>query len=161
MWLIPGKIAWRRTWQPAPVFLPGESHGQRSLAGHSPWGCKESDKTEVTVHVHTHPVSQMRKLKLQQGKKLVQVTQYRQQSWNPNLNLSDSTPIFQNTVLHNLSKYTDIYVCVYEAVSVAMQAAWLPQICIVEETRLTGHLKQSKMGKPRMKFEEGDGKDGG
>ena len=94
MWLIPGKIAWRRTWQPAPVFLPGESHGQRSLAGHSPWGCKESDKTEVTVHVHTHPVSQMRKLKLQQGKKLVQVTQYRQQSWNPNLNLSDSTPIF-------------------------------------------------------------------
>ena len=31
-----------------PVFLPGESHGQRSLAGYSPWGCKESDMTEVT-----------------------------------------------------------------------------------------------------------------
>ena len=30
-----------------PVFLPGESHGQRSLAGYSPWGCKESDMTEV------------------------------------------------------------------------------------------------------------------
>ena len=30
-----GKIPWRRAWQPAPVFLPGESHGQRSLAGHS------------------------------------------------------------------------------------------------------------------------------
>ena len=29
-----------------PVFLPGESHGQRSLAGYSPWGCKESDMTE-------------------------------------------------------------------------------------------------------------------
>ena len=29
-----------------PVFLPGESHGQRSLAGYSPWGCKESDTTE-------------------------------------------------------------------------------------------------------------------
>ena len=35
-----GKIPWRRDWQPTPVFLPGESHGQRSLAGHSPWGCK-------------------------------------------------------------------------------------------------------------------------
>ena len=31
-----------------PVFLPGESHGERSLAGYSPWGCKESDMTEVT-----------------------------------------------------------------------------------------------------------------
>ena len=35
-------------WQLTPVFLPGESHGQRSLAGYSPWGCKESDMTEVT-----------------------------------------------------------------------------------------------------------------
>ena len=34
---------WRRKWQPAPVFLPGKSHGQRSLAGYSPWGHKESD----------------------------------------------------------------------------------------------------------------------
>ena len=33
-------------WQPTPAFLPGESHGQRSLAGYSPWGCKESDTTE-------------------------------------------------------------------------------------------------------------------
>ena len=40
------KIPWRRAWQPTPVFLPGESHGQRSLAGYSPWGCKESDTTE-------------------------------------------------------------------------------------------------------------------
>ena len=31
---------------PTPVFLPGEFHGQRSLAGYSPWGCKESDTTE-------------------------------------------------------------------------------------------------------------------
>ena len=41
-----GKIVWRRKWQPAPVFLPGKSHGQRSLAGYSPWACKESDMTE-------------------------------------------------------------------------------------------------------------------
>ena len=33
-------------WQPTPVFLPGEFHGQRSLVGYSPWGCKESDTTE-------------------------------------------------------------------------------------------------------------------
>ena len=41
-----GKIPWRREWQPALVFLPGESHGQRSLAGYSPWGHTESDTTE-------------------------------------------------------------------------------------------------------------------
>ena len=36
----------RRAWQPTPVFLPGESHGQRNLAGYSPWGCKELGTTE-------------------------------------------------------------------------------------------------------------------
>ena len=40
------KIPWRRKWQPTPVFLPTEFHGQRILAGYSPWGCKESDTTE-------------------------------------------------------------------------------------------------------------------
>ena len=43
-----GKISRRRAWQPTPVFLPEESHGQRSLTGHSPWGCKESDTAEAT-----------------------------------------------------------------------------------------------------------------
>ena len=38
-----GKIPWRRTWQLIPVFLPGKSHGQRSLADCSPIGCKESN----------------------------------------------------------------------------------------------------------------------
>ena len=37
------KIPWRKEWQPTPVFLPGESHGQMSLVGYSPWGHKESD----------------------------------------------------------------------------------------------------------------------
>ena len=41
-----GKIPWRREWQPTPVFLSGESCGQRSLAGYSPWGRKELDTTE-------------------------------------------------------------------------------------------------------------------
>ena len=45
---IPGseRSPWRRKWQPTPVFLPGESHGWRSLLGYSPWGRKESDMTE-------------------------------------------------------------------------------------------------------------------
>ena len=42
-----GKSPRRRAWQPTPVFLPGKSHVQRSLGGYSPWGCKESDMTEV------------------------------------------------------------------------------------------------------------------
>ena len=41
-----GKIPWRRAWQPTPVFLPEESHGQRSLVGYSLWGSTESDMTE-------------------------------------------------------------------------------------------------------------------
>ena len=41
-----GKIPWRRKWQPTPVFLPGEFHGQRSLVGYSPWSRKESDTTK-------------------------------------------------------------------------------------------------------------------
>ena len=39
-------ISWRKKWQATPVLLPGESHGQRSLVGYSPWGPKESDTTE-------------------------------------------------------------------------------------------------------------------
>ena len=41
-----GKIHWRMEWLPTPVSLPGEFHGQRSLAGYSPWDHKESDMTE-------------------------------------------------------------------------------------------------------------------
>ena len=39
-WFDPwvGKIPWRKKWQPTPVFLPGKSHGQRSLVGYGPWG---------------------------------------------------------------------------------------------------------------------------
>ena len=49
-----GRFPWRRAWQPTPAFLPGESHGQRSLVGCNPWGHKESDMTEHThTHIHT------------------------------------------------------------------------------------------------------------
>ena len=43
-----GKIPWRRAWQPTPVFLPGESYGQKSLVGYSLQGHTELDTTEVT-----------------------------------------------------------------------------------------------------------------
>ena len=43
-WVV--KIPWRGKWQPTPVFLPGKSHGQKSLASYSPWGHTESDTTE-------------------------------------------------------------------------------------------------------------------
>ena len=53
--LIPGsgRFPWRRAQQHTPVFLPGESHGQRSLEGYSPQGRVESDMTEVTWHIPT------------------------------------------------------------------------------------------------------------
>ena len=49
-----GKIPWRREWPPTPLFLPGEFHGQRSLAGCNPQGRKELDITERLIHTHTH-----------------------------------------------------------------------------------------------------------
>ena len=49
-----GKIPWRREQEPTPVFLSEESHGLKSLTGHSPWGCKELDTTEQLTHTQTH-----------------------------------------------------------------------------------------------------------
>ena len=43
-----GKVPWSRKWQPASVLLPGESHGQRSLAGYSPWSCRVSQDSVTT-----------------------------------------------------------------------------------------------------------------
>ena len=56
------KISWRRAWQPTPVSLPGESHGQRSLVDYSPLDHKESNTTEhirayTHTHTHTHSVN--------------------------------------------------------------------------------------------------------
>ena len=53
---IPGweRFPWRREWLPTPVFLPGESHEQRSLSGYGPWGPKESDTTEAAEHARKH-----------------------------------------------------------------------------------------------------------
>ena len=53
-----GKIPWRRKWQPTPVFLPENSHGQKSLEGYSPWCCKESGTIEqLSMHTLSPPPS--------------------------------------------------------------------------------------------------------
>ena len=48
-----GKTCWRRAWQPTPLFSPGKSHGQKSLEGCGPLGCKESGMTVAIEHEHT------------------------------------------------------------------------------------------------------------
>ena len=58
LWIIVVHI-WRRKWQPTPVFLPGESHGQRSLEGCSPWGLKESNTTERLTRMQWYIVKQI------------------------------------------------------------------------------------------------------
>ena len=50
-YMYPSVKARRRWWHPTPVFLPGKSHGRRSLVGYSPWGCKELNVTEQ-LHFH-------------------------------------------------------------------------------------------------------------
>ena len=52
-----GKIPQRRKWQSTPVFLPGKSHGRRSLVGHSPRGCKERLSMHSEPHICWCPVS--------------------------------------------------------------------------------------------------------
>ena len=47
-----GKIPWRRKWQPTPVFLPGKSHGERNLAGYSPWVTKSQTWLSYWAHAH-------------------------------------------------------------------------------------------------------------
>ena len=66
-----GKVPWRRTWQPTPAFLPGESHGQRSLVGCNPWGHKESDTTE---HTHTHTYTPQKVISLSSSVQALHVT---------------------------------------------------------------------------------------
>ena len=48
------KTPWRKKWQPTPVFLPGKSHGHRSLAGYSPWGCKRVGYDLLTEQQQQH-----------------------------------------------------------------------------------------------------------
>ena len=79
------KIPWRRKWQPTPLFLPGISHGQRSLVSYSPWSGKETDTTKQT---RTQARTKLRAL---EGHRLwlpdfyiQQWAQERKHNWNPN-----------------------------------------------------------------------------
>ena len=58
---VPGSemIPWRRKWQPAPVFLSGKFHGQRNLAGYSPWGHKMVGYDLVTKKTAFHVLGTM------------------------------------------------------------------------------------------------------
>ena len=58
---VPGwEVPWKKKWLPGTVFLPGESHGQRSLADYSPWVNKESGQNWATEHTETCGISQER-----------------------------------------------------------------------------------------------------
>ena len=58
-----GKIPWRRTWQPTPGFLPGESHEQRNIVGYNPWGCRVGHNWMTFIFTFI-PISSKRKLHL-------------------------------------------------------------------------------------------------
>ena len=82
-----GTLPWRRAWPPTPVFLPGESHGQRSLAGYSPLGRKES---ATIKQLSMHDGAKTRKLQLKvQGPETSMVVQLlrmplaMQRTWGP------------------------------------------------------------------------------
>ena len=61
---IPGlrKSPWRWKWQPTPVFLPEESHGQRGLVGYSSWGPKETRLKRLSTHTSMVPGRQLAKI---------------------------------------------------------------------------------------------------
>ena len=60
----------------SPVFLPGESHGQRNLASYSPWDCKESDTTEGLTHTHTHTHTHTQSVQTWGQQSLVSILSY-------------------------------------------------------------------------------------
>ena len=61
------EIPWRKAWHPTPAFLPGESHGQRSLVCYSSQGCTEWNTTEVTQHAGTHGDRKTKELRVHSG----------------------------------------------------------------------------------------------
>ena len=74
-----GKVPWRTEGQPTPAFLPGESHGQRSRAGHSPWGQKETQQKQLSTQhkLKTH----MCLLRLMPEAQFIPVTWEKFKSW--------------------------------------------------------------------------------
>ena len=73
---------WKRKWQSTPVFLPGKSHGQRSLVGYSPWACKELDMADQLTHNGAGKVK-----KRKQEKQTNKTTEYFLESSEGNIGL--------------------------------------------------------------------------
>ena len=92
-----GKIPWRMAQQPTSRFLPGESHGQRSLMGYGSWGHKELDTTEATQHARTDWTD----ASVQSQGSFVS---------KPLTSLSIFTVYRQNLIKIYLNYFTDIYV---------------------------------------------------
>ena len=59
-----GSSSWRKAWQLTPIFLPGESHGQRSLAGYGPQGHNEWNMTEATEHACIQKLSWIKQIEM-------------------------------------------------------------------------------------------------
>ena len=89
-----------RKWQPTPIFLSGESHGQTSLAGYSPGGCKESDMTEP---LSTHCFPNMPHPCMLRQAQLLQILQDHQ-------SLEGENPLFSTSAQSSLS-YISITSC--------------------------------------------------
>ena len=84
------KIPQRRAQQPTPVFLPGESHGQKSLAGYSPQGRIESDTTEATQHAHKRDTRRVSKsFQVVPGAKNLPTIQEMEEMWVQHLSGED------------------------------------------------------------------------
>ena len=77
VWPLSQEDPWRRAWQPSPVFLPGESHGQRSLAGYHPWGSQKAghDWSDI-IHAHMdHTLVALLKQKLDAQQHWIKMTE--------------------------------------------------------------------------------------
>ena len=78
------KIPWRRAWQPTPVFLSGETHGQRNLVGYiQSMGCQRVGHNEVTEHTHTHTHTHTRTLSRHLILILLRIPYKRRRQWHP------------------------------------------------------------------------------
>ena len=108
------RIPWRREWLPTPVFLPGELHGQRSLAGYSPWCCRVGHTWETNTFIFTMvKVSE----KLQQPNSGRNVICLEPQEWRNDLQMAiegpfskgSSWPRYWTRVSHIAGKFFTIW----------------------------------------------------
>ena len=126
-----GNIPWKRKWQPTPVFLPGKSHGQRSLAGCSPWGSQRVGRNWVSTHALSFYQF------LSAGKSLCSITDH--SMWNhkkPGLESwfypdCFSFLLFGESFTHSFVFEAEIAVCGFSAVVVAAGSTPVVQESVV------------------------------